>query len=159
MTSMLIAMGASAHADNRPMHCVQAVPPADNDKAVLWNVDRGTVRGSLNVREKPNAKSKILFTIPAASILISSDSDPSLDLFKDWIYVEGSLFVITDDNDGSVDVVEEPNPYGWVARKWVTSIACPERTPEVTPVGDAGQLPTIGNPYPESKMPKWLQGR
>ena len=84
----------------------------------------------LNLREKPNARSKIKMKILAGNVLIL-DKDPTMDLFKNWIYVTSAISV---DGGGEVHIEDGPGWYGWAAAKHLKLVECPK--PQETQPGD-----------------------
>jgi hypothetical protein len=100
--SMLSASAAHPTAESDDYVCMAVSPPVDDDGAP----------GYLNVREKPNAKSKIKIKVQYGSVLIV-DISPSMNLFKDWVYTTAAI-------DG-------PTTHGWVSKKYLNKLySCPK---------------------------------
>lgn len=86
--------------------CAAVSPPPDTDGSP----------GFLNVREKPDAKATIYTKTNRGQILLV-DVHPTMNLFKDWAYVYGTM---------TVDGEELRQPRGWVSKQFLTLVECPE---------------------------------
>jgi hypothetical protein len=121
-----LLMATSAHASR----CVKVVlPNADPE----WNCHTPEHRCELlNVREKPNTKSKILLKLDPGDV-VRLDDDPTLDLFKKWKRIQ---MVAHPD----IDV------YGWIYIKYTKPTDCvnPKSIPYVEPEEPPTAPPTGG---------------
>ena len=130
--SLLAAAGtAHATAESDDYVCAVVHPPKDKDGAP----------GYLNVREKPNTKSKVKMKVEWGTILIINIG-PEMDLFKDWVYTTAAF------SDG-------PTTNGWVSKKYLNKLydirtsqyTCPDRKPQSEPDIEEAP-PTLPSPVP-----------
>jgi hypothetical protein len=104
--AVLSVLSASAAHASFKQTCAVVSPPIDTDGSP----------GRLNVRQKPNTKSQIYTTVTAGDVLLI-DTDPTGDLFEDWISMYGTM---------SMDGEEHRGPRGWVSKKYIILTECPE---------------------------------
>jgi hypothetical protein len=96
---------------------------ATDDICMMANPPRaaGEDIGLLNVREKPNTKSKIRMTVGSGEILLMSN-DPTFNLFKDWALMIAVVY--RDPEKGMVHYKQGEASYGWVSRKHLKPAEC-----------------------------------
>jgi hypothetical protein len=81
-------------------------------------LDNKALPGLLNVREKPNIKSKVLMQVPRNTILwMGTGIDTHWDISTDWANVRGGRY--GDEDDQIV-------PEGWVSKKYLKWVECPK---------------------------------
>jgi hypothetical protein len=88
--------------------CAGPVPPRTTDGGI----------GLLNVRERPNAKSKIVDTVRGLDA-VWVDNDPLIDRFKGWKHI----YHVT--REGFVEGEGENYVSGWVSAKYLKPVKCP----------------------------------
>jgi hypothetical protein len=136
----VLSVLSTAHAGNL---CMRSNPPLDNGKAFS---------GLLNVREKPDAKSKVLMQIPTGIILrMNTSIEQGWETNENWAYVNGGVVTYGEEDDQIVE--------GWVSKKYLKPIECPklsEPEPEFEPELSPGFKPD-NSPMTDDVLEDWCK--